>query len=72
MPLILDVPDRSNIEIHWGNLPDETRGCILLGDSMPGANFIGKSREAFDNFWAKAQGPIERGECYIEITGVSA
>ena len=69
MPLLLDVPDRNNIEIHWGNLPDETRGCILLGDSMPGANFIGKSREAFDNFWAKAQGPIERGECDIEIQG---
>jgi hypothetical protein len=69
MPLLLDVPGRSEIEIHFGNLPDETRGCILLGDSLPGANFIGKSREAFDNFWARAQGAIESGDCDIEIVG---
>ena len=67
MPLLVDVPGRSEIEIHWGNTEADTRGCILLGDSLPGANFIGKSRQAFDNFWAKAQWPIERGECDIEI-----
>jgi hypothetical protein len=72
MPLLVDVPGRSDIEIHWGNTEANTRGCILLGDSIPGANFIGDSRQAFDNFWAKAQGPIERGECDIEITGEKA
>jgi hypothetical protein len=66
MPLLVDVPGRSNIEIHWLNTPSETDGCIGLGDTI-GKNFIGKSREAFDNFWAVAQGPIERGECDIEI-----
>jgi hypothetical protein len=67
MPLLVDVPGRSEIEIHWGNTAADTRGCILLGDSVPGANFIGDSRQAFDNFWARAHGPIERGECSITI-----
>lgn len=67
MPLLVDVPGRSNIEVHWGNVPENTEGCILLGDSLPGANFLGDSRQAFDNFWARAQGPIERGEVEIEI-----
>jgi hypothetical protein len=67
VPLLVDVPGRSEIEIHYGNDAADTRGCILLGETLPGANFIGDSRQAFDNFWAKAQGPIERGECDIEI-----
>jgi hypothetical protein len=28
---VLDVPGRSDIEIHVGNLPCDTLGCILLG-----------------------------------------
>jgi hypothetical protein len=69
VPQLVDVPGRSEIEIHWGNTAADTRGCILLGGSMPEANFIGNSRQMFDDFWAKAQGPIERGECDIEIAG---
>ena len=71
MPLLMDVPGRSEIEIHFGNTEAQTRGCILLGDTL-GKDFIGQSRQAFDNFWAKAQGPIERGECSIEIVGGKA
>jgi hypothetical protein len=69
MPLIL-VPGRSEIEIHFGNYPSDTRGCILLGYTRA-PDFIGKSREAFDQFWGvpiRAQGPMERGECFLTIT----
>jgi hypothetical protein len=67
MPLLADVPGRSNIEMHWGNEPKDTDGCILLGNSMPGADYIGNSRMAFDDFWEKAQGPIESGNCTITV-----
>lgn len=67
MPLLMDIPGRSNIEMHWGNTPENTDGCILLGNTMPGQNFIGNSRQTFDDFWALAQGPIERGECTITM-----
>jgi hypothetical protein len=33
MPLIVGIPNRSEIEIHWGNDVKDTRGCILVGDS---------------------------------------
>lgn len=65
MPLI-NFPDgsRTNIEIHWGNFPDNTRGCTLLGYTHE-TDFIGESKKAFDDFWAIAQDSIERGECWI-------
>ena len=66
MPLIIGVPGRSKIEIHYGNLPEETRGCILVGQTQE-QDFIGNSRAAFDALWAKAQGPMEQGNCTITI-----
>lgn len=68
MPL-LEVPGRETIEIHWGNRPVDTRGCILVGNlHSQGADWIGESRLAFDALWAQAQGPMERGECTITLT----
>jgi hypothetical protein len=30
---VLNVPNRSNIEIHQGNYESDTEGCILVGES---------------------------------------
>ena len=68
MPLLQNVPSRSTIEIHWGNYPENTDGCILIGLTRD-TDYIGESRMAFDDFWAKVQGPMERGECQITVTG---
>jgi hypothetical protein len=69
MPLILGIPGRSNIEIHWGNFPEETDGCILLGEPAIQPDVILNSRAAFDTFWTAVQGPLERGEVTITING---
>jgi hypothetical protein len=31
LPHILDVPGFEGIRIHWGNIPKNTLGCLLLG-----------------------------------------
>lgn len=65
MPLVIDpTGERTEIEIHWGSYPDNTRGCTLLGYTHE-TDFVGESKKAFDDFWAIAQGPIEQGECWI-------
>lgn len=33
-PIVLDVPRRSGILIHEGNLPRHTQGCILVGRNI--------------------------------------
>ena len=48
---ILDVPDRSNIEIHQGNKVSDTEGCILFGRDwciMDGELAINHSRSTLD------------------------
>jgi len=32
LPHIDDVPGRSAIEIHAGNVPADTKGCVLIGE----------------------------------------
>lgn len=70
MPLLVDVPNRSEIEIHWGNTADDTRGCILLGGSRPGRDYIGQSRQIWDDFWYKAYSAIQMKDCTIEIVNL--
>ena len=42
IPILLEVPNRSEILIHWGNYPDDTRGCILVGSGR-GKNAVWNS-----------------------------
>src|SRR5882757_816094 len=52
MPEIKGIPGRSEIRIHWLNTPDETEGCVGVGE-MRSADFIGGSRAAFASLYAK-------------------
>lgn len=68
MPLLTDIPGRSEIRIHWGNDPHDTEGCILVGKTL-GHDFIGSSRLAFNELWAKIEAPARAGECFITVKG---
>jgi len=55
MPLLIGVPFRSGIEIHYGGLPRNTLGCILVGETHGGADdFIGHTVDEFESrLWPK-------------------
>lgn len=43
------VPGRDNIEVHIGNFPKDTDGCVLCGTAIAGDSVTG-SHGAFDKF----------------------
>lgn len=49
--MIKDVPNRHNILFHWGNYPKDTKGCVLLGESMHiSSNMVTNSKVIFEKF----------------------
>ena len=69
MPLLMDVPGHQGIEIHWGNYPDSSRGCILVGmsQSMDGDKpAIWNTRAAFDSLFPEIEGAQAEG-CTISV-----
>lgn len=51
-PHIENVPGFEDIEVHWGNYPKDTEGCLMVGNSRS-EDFIGDSKTAFVNLMVK-------------------
>ncbi len=67
VPGLIDVPGRTDIEIHIGNAVKDTHGCILVGRERLN-NFVGHSLEAFEGLFAKLRGATDRSEeVWIDI-----
>ena len=66
MPHLIDVPNRSEIEIHWGNAPQDTDGCILVGSSR-GTDYVYHSVETFSELFPQLQAAADASEA-ISIT----
>lgn len=59
VPLLEAVPDFEAIEIHIGNFPRDTLGCILVGKVL-GTNAIYQSTNAFNELFPQLRpGTIE-------------
>lgn len=68
IPHVENVPGFEEIEIHIGNFPGDTEGCLLVGRTVgPNPDFIGASRPAFDELFRKLTEAKEHGEA-ITIT----
>jgi len=55
LPHILNVPNFTGVRIHAGNTSKDTEGCILLGHTWAGKDFIGNSKIAFDSFFKQLE-----------------
>ncbi len=69
MPLLMDVPGHSGIEIHWGNYPLDSKGCVLVGDSQSvdgDKPAIWNTRATFEQLFPEIQDAQAEG-CTITI-----
>jgi hypothetical protein len=68
VPLLVDVPGRSMIEIHWGTFPQNYEGCIGVGEMRDMA-----TGEIFNThvMWTKLmpaiEGAIDAEGCWITV-----
>lgn len=53
MPHVENVPGFEEIELHWGNYPSDTEGCLILGQTV-GPDFVGLSKAAFAKLFTPA------------------
>ena len=72
MPRILNVPGRTGILIHSGNVAADTTGCVLVGlgramDHEDEPMVVG-SRAAFGQFYSWLDGVLEGGDVWVEVS----
>lgn len=71
---VANVPDRGNIEFHWGNTYHDTEGCILLGNQFGityAASHIIDSKNAFEAF-LRFIGSVDEADLTIQANYSSA
>lgn len=61
LPRLHNVPGFEGVLIHPGNAPEDTEGCILVGQ-VRGVDRIEQSRAAFAALFPKLEAAAKRGE----------
>jgi len=59
--LLHNVDGFNMVEVHWGNKPEDTDGCILVGDSYAD-DWISHSRATFAKLLKVVEQAMDRGE----------
>jgi hypothetical protein len=57
--VITGVPDREDIEFHWGNWSSDSKGCVIVGEIfeiVEGRAGIAESKDGFKAFMTKLTG----------------
>lgn len=68
MPLLLNVPGFTGVRIHWGNRPEDTDGCLLVGLDR-GPDQVLRSRIAYEQVFALIQAARAKGELvHVDIS----
>ncbi|GAB2861460.1 hypothetical protein GCM10027277_32670 [Pseudoduganella ginsengisoli] len=61
LPLLLNVPDFEGVRIHTGNRPEDTQGCILVGQQQD-TDRIASSKPAFDRLFVQLEAAVRSKE----------
>lgn len=61
LPELLNVPGYAGVRMHPGNTPEQTEGCLLVGEEKTAKSVL-RSREAMLELMAMLSGIIEAGE----------
>lgn len=68
MPILLDVPGRADILIHWGSYPTDSEGCILVGEQRDlSTDEIFHTQQQFLALFPAIQAAVETEGCSIEV-----
>lgn len=68
MPELLDVPYFKNVRIHWGNDPEDTKGCILVGENKQRGKVL-NSKKAYKRLMQVLMPHFnQKEEVYINIS----
>ena len=64
MPHILDVPYFSGIRIHCGNSDEDSLGCLIVGEYVPGVagGWVSNSKLAYSKVFDKIKQASDKGE----------
>lgn len=65
----MNVPNFEGVRIHAGNCPEDTEGCILLGQTKDD-DFVGHSVAAFEKLFINIQAASVKEKVFIEITNI--
>jgi hypothetical protein len=70
VPFLLDVPFYEAIQIHPGNKPEDSKGCLLPGKADPNVkDWVANSQDTFDRIFPIIRKACEKGETKIQIVG---
>jgi hypothetical protein len=61
VPLINKVPDYQYVEIHHGNFPGDTDGCLLLGEEKA-TDYVGPSNPVIEPFYNQVFAALDNNE----------
>ncbi len=62
VPILLNVPGHSFIEIHIVSVPADTHDCLGLAKHIVGKDFVNGSKDAITEFYKVFFAAIDKGE----------